>query len=164
VAAIINKNDAPSHLFNIPELDFSGDLFAEPLGGPWFRLGAWTITRRRNERGVEDVVSRQSLLLASEHFEEIFDNLESVGNVISSLGKLGGSVRYRGEEKEYKYTPFHRFEFSFASVVGEPLVFAHSATSGLQLFINPDLWLYFELEEKHVEMASGGTRDVESTL
>jgi hypothetical protein len=28
---------------NIPELDFSEDLFAEPLIGPWFRLGARTI-------------------------------------------------------------------------------------------------------------------------
>jgi hypothetical protein len=148
VAAIINRNDAPSHLFNIPELDFSGDLFAERLGGPWFRLGAWTISRRRDERGVEDVVSRQSLLLASEYFAEVFDKLESIGNVIGNLGKPGSSVLYGGEEKEYKYTPFHRFEFPFASAVGEPLVFVHSSTSGIQLIINPDLWLFFELEEK----------------
>ncbi len=148
MAAIIDRNDAPSHLFGIPELDFSGDLFAERLGGPWFRLGARTITCSRDERGVEDVVSRQSLLLASEHFEEVFDKLESVGNVIGSLGKPGGSVLYGGDEKEYKYIPFHRFEFPFASVVGEPLVFVFSATSGVELFINPDLWLFFELEEK----------------
>ncbi|MGH8065505.1 MAG: hypothetical protein ACRERE_09750 [Candidatus Entotheonellia bacterium] len=148
MAAIINRNDAPSHLFNIPELDFSGDLFAERLGGPWFRLGAWTITRRRDERGVEDVVSRQSLLLASECFAEVFDNLESVGNVIDDLGKPRGSVLHEGEEKEYRYAPFHRFEFPFALAGGEPLVFVHSATSGIQLFINPDLWLFFELEEK----------------
>jgi hypothetical protein len=148
VAAIINRNDAPSHLFNIPELDFSGDLFAERLGGPWFRLGARTITRRHDERGVEDGVSRQSLLLASEYFAEVFDNLEFVGNVIGDLGKPTGSVLHEGEEKEYRYAPFHRFQFPFASAVGGPLVFVHSATSGIQLFINPDLWLFFELEEK----------------
>ncbi|MEE9288386.1 MAG: hypothetical protein V3U69_02225, partial [Bacteroidota bacterium] len=148
MAAIINRNDAPSHLFNIPELDFSGDLFAERLGGPWFRLGAWTIIPRRDERGVDDVVSRQSLLLASERFAEVFDNLESVGNVIGDLGKPKGSVFHEGEKKEYRYAPFHRFEDPFASVAGEPLVFVHSTTSGVQLFINPDLWLFFELEEK----------------
>lgn len=148
MAAIVNRDDTPSHLFSIPELDFSGDLFAERVGGPWFRLGAWTITPRRDERGVEDVVSRQSLLLAPEHFADIFDKLESVGNVIGDLGKPGGSVFHAAEQREYRYAPFHRFDFPFSSVVGEPLVFVHSATSGVQLFINPDLWLFFELEEK----------------
>lgn len=148
MAAIINRDDAPSHLFSIPELDFSGDLFAERVGGPWFRLGAWTITPHRDERGVEAVVSRQSLLLAPKHFADIFDILESVGNVIGNLGKPGGSVLHAAEQNEYRYAPFHRFEFPFASTVGEPLVFVHSATSGVQLFINPDLWLLFKLEEK----------------
>lgn len=148
MAAILNRGDAPSHLFNIPELDFSEDLFAESLGGPWFRLGAWTITPHRDDRGIENVVSRQSLLLAPECFADIFDRLESVGNVIGNLGKPGSSVLNAAEGKEYRYVPFHRFEFSFYSAVGEPLVFVHFATSGVQLFINPDLWLFFELEEK----------------
>ncbi len=144
----INRDDAPSHLFNVPELDFSGDLFVEPLAGLWFRLGAWTITPRRDERGVEDVVSRQSLLLPPQGFAEIFDSLKCVGNVIEHLGEPGGSVRQLGEEKQYSYAPFHRFEFPFTSVTAEPLVFVHSDTSEVQLFINPDLWLFFELEEK----------------
>jgi len=148
VTAVIKQDEAPSHLFNIPELDFCEDLFAERIGGPWFRLGARTITSLRNERGVEDVVSRQSLLLAPGRFADIFDNLESIGNVIGKLGKPGGLVLHVGEHKEYSYAPFHRFEFPFSSAVGEPIVFDHSATSGLQLFINPDLWLFFELEEK----------------
>ena len=103
VAAIIDRDDAPGHLFNIPELDFSGDLFAERVGGPWFRLAARTITLHRNERGVEDVVSRQSLLLAPEHFGDIFEKLESVGNIIGNLGKPGGSVLHAAEQKEYRY-------------------------------------------------------------
>jgi len=53
-----------------------------------------------------------------------------------------------GDEKQYSYAPFHRFEFPFTSVTAEPLVFVHSDTSEVQLFINPDLWLFFELEEK----------------
>src|SRR5258706_12712959 len=53
MSTIINRNDAPSHLFSIPELDLSEDLFAERLNGPWFRLGAWTIDRGRHERGFE---------------------------------------------------------------------------------------------------------------
>lgn len=148
MTTIINRDAAPSHLFNIPELDFSGDLFVERLAGLWFRLGARTIIRRRDDRGVEDVVSRQSLLIPHQGFAEIFDSLESVGNVIGHLGKPGGSVRHSGYEKQYSYAPFHRFEFPFTSVTAEPLVFVHSDTSDDQLFINPDLWLFFELEEK----------------
>src|SRR5258708_40145037 len=148
MARVFDRNDAPTHLFNIAELDFSADLFAERLAGPWFRLGAWTTTPSRDERGVEDVASRQSLLLAPEGFGAVFDKLESVGNVIHNLGSPGGSVRDRGNKKEYRYDPFHRFELSFTSVVGEPLVFIHSDTSCAELFINPDLWLYFGLEEK----------------
>jgi len=148
MTTVINRDDAPSHLFNIPELDFSGDLFIERLAGRWFRLGARTITPRRDERGVEDVVSRQSLLIPPQGFAEIFDSLGSVGNVIGHLGEPGGSIRQLGHEKQYSYAPFHRFEFPFTSVTAEPLVFVHSDTSNVQLFINPDMWLFFELEEK----------------
>jgi len=148
VAAIIDRNDAPSHLSSIPELDFSRDLFAERLSGPWFRLGAWTITPHRDERGVEDVISRQSILLGSECFENIFDKLESIGNIIGDLGKPVASVIHSGGQKEYRYAPFHRFEFLFASEVGEPLVFVRHTTTSVQLCINPDLWLFFGLEER----------------
>lgn len=49
--------EGPRHLFEIRELDFSGDLFAAPFAGQWFRLAAWPITPQRDEHGVEDVVS-----------------------------------------------------------------------------------------------------------
>jgi hypothetical protein len=136
---MFNRTTAPNHLFSIPELDFSADLFGERLSGPWFRLGAWTNTPRRNEQGVEDVISRQSLLLAHEAFVDVFERLESIGNVIGDLGKPGGSVFHDGIEKKYSYAPFHHFDFRFASAVGEPLVFVHSTTSGTELLINPDL-------------------------
>ena len=146
---VINRGDAPDHVFNIPELDFSQDLFAERLSGEWFRLGAWTIDPRRDERGVEDVVSRQSFLLVPGHFAEIFNDLESVGNVIGHLGRPHGSVQYAGDSKEYRYAPFHRFEFHrFGRVAAEPLAFLRETTSGTQLFINPDLWLFLRLEER----------------
>ncbi len=148
MAAIINRDDVPAHLFNIRELDFSDDLFAEPVAGQWFRLAARTVTSRRSERGVEDEVFRQSVLLEPHAFVAVFDNLESVGNVLNNLGKPGGSVRSGGSKSRYAYTAFHRFEFSFAPVVGEPLVFLHSDTSAAQFFINPDLWMFLELEEK----------------
>jgi hypothetical protein len=148
MTTIINRNDALSHLFSIRELDFSEDLFAEPLNGSWFRLGTWTITPCRDERGVEDVIFRQTLLLALSGFAEIFDSLELVGDVIGNLGKPSGYVTHQGERKQYSYAPFHRFEFASTSAVAEPLVFLRSTTSGAQLFINPDLWLFSELEEK----------------
>lgn len=148
---VIKREDVPSHLFSIPDLDFSEDLFVERLSGTWFRLGARTIKSTRDEKGVEDFTERQSLLLAPDCFAEIFDRLESIGNVIDGLGKPKSSILQEGDHKEYSYAPFHRFEFNTA-IIGEPLVFINYAASGTQLFINPDLWLFFELEEK----TSGG--------
>lgn len=145
MSTIISRDDTPGHLFSIPELDFSGDLFAERTGGPWFRLGVRTAKRRRDARNVEGEVFRQSLVLPSESFAQIFDRLESVGNVIGRLGRPGGIVY---SDRGYQYSPFHQFEFPFASVVAEPLVFEQEDTSEVRLFINPDLWLFLRLEER----------------
>ncbi len=148
MSTLLDRSDAPGHLFDIPALDFSGDLFVDPLVGQWFRLGAWTITPHRDERGIENVISRQSLLVGRASFAKMFDRLESIGNVLHNLGEPGGSVLDVSNHREYRYSPFHRFEFSFTSVSGEPLVFIHYATTGTRLLINPDLWLFFELEQK----------------
>jgi len=145
---IINRDDAPDHLFNIPELDFSPDIFGERVDGSWFRLGAWTLKPHSDERGVEDTVERQTLLIAPGQFQNIFQYLGSVGNVMFNLGQPGGSINYNGGAKEYKYIPFYQFEVSGMLPAGEPLVFLRSTTSGNRLFINPDLLLYFQLEEK----------------
>ncbi len=147
-AEIFKQGDTPAHLFSIRELDFSTDLFAKRLDGLWVRLEAWTFTNCRDERGVEDEVMRQSLLLAPEQFAAVFDKLDSVGNVFHNLGKPSGWVRQEGRGKVYSYAPVDRFQLPFTSVTGEPLVFVHSDTSRIRLFINPDLWLYLELEEK----------------
>ena len=146
--AIFDRRDLPDHLFNIPELDFHEDLCANRLGGLWFRLGAWTIQSQRDLRGVENVIERQSIMLAPGHFSEIYDKLESVGNVIEGLGRPGGFVRSEGEQKEYSYAPFHRFDLSFTSISSEPLVFMRRLNTSTELFVNPDLYLFFELEEK----------------
>lgn len=154
MAPIIDRNDAPDHLFNIPALDFSADLFDDPLKGTWFRLGAWTAKPRLDERRtIEDVIERESLLLHPEQFPGIFDRLEYIGNVIRHLGHPEQSIRYDGKKEQYKYSPFYQFEVS-SSTVGEPLVFHYSTPSGVQLFINPDLWLFFELEEHEKENRS----------
>ena len=147
MAVFLDRKDVPSHIFDIPELDFSGDLLADWTADSWFRLGARTIRPQRNSQGIEDVLSRQSLLLPPGLFQDVYDKLESIGNVIGSIGKPGGMVSHTGCEKEYRYIPFHKFEFSSGNV-GEPLVFVHSNTSGLELFINPDILLFFELEER----------------
>lgn len=108
MTAIFNRTDAPSHLSRIRELDFSGDLFVERLNGSWFRLAAQTLNNRRDARGVEEAVSRQSVLLTPKDFAKVFDKLESVGNVFRGLGKPGGVVGEGGGVKEYVYAPFHR--------------------------------------------------------
>ena len=148
MAAIFDRRVFPAHLFTAPELDFSEDLFAERAVGPWFRLGAWTVTSVRDDRNVEDEVFRQTLLLPPDGFSALFDKLDSVGNVIGHLGRAGGFVTHSDQQKQYGYSPFHEFQFPFASIVGEPLAFVRWDTSGPHLFINPDLWLFFELEER----------------
>ena len=101
-----------------------------------------------DERGVEDDIMRQSLVLPPEAFASIFAKLESVGNVLSSLGKPGGVIHSAHGQEEYSYGAFHQFEFPFTSVVGEPLVFIHAEASNAGLFINPDLWMFLGLEER----------------
>jgi hypothetical protein len=125
MTAILNRADAlyvvnTSHLSSVSKLDFSRDLFGERLAGPWFRLGAWTITSTHDARGVEDQVMRQSLLLAPEGFALVFDKLESVGTVFHNLGKSCGSVQNLSGAKEYIYFSFHQFEFPFTLEIGEP--------------------------------------------
>ena len=63
MASIFNRHDLPDHLFNIPELSFDQDLFADRLDGPWFRLGTLTIQSQRDIRGVENVIERRSIIL-----------------------------------------------------------------------------------------------------
>ena len=145
---IFHKHDLPDHLFNIPDLDFHEDLFVNRLSSPWFRLGAWTIHSRCNDRGIESVIERQSIMLTPGNFSEVYDKLGSVGNVLRDPGNPVGSTRYRGGQKEYSYAPFHQYDLSFTSVSGEPLVFMRHLNSRADLFINPDLELFFELEEK----------------
>lgn len=148
MAGTINREDAPTHLFTIPELDFSGDLFAERVCGPWFRLGAWTIKDKQDDSCIDDVVSRQSLLIPRDCFATLFDKLESIGNILHDLGKPEGSILHSGKNKEYRYLPFHQFEFLYTSVVAEPLVFLHLQRSDVKLSVNPDILLFFELEER----------------
>ena len=145
---VFSRNDIPEHVLAFTELSFAEDLFAERVGPFWIRLGAWTITSHRDESGVEEEIFRQSLLLTPKGFTEIFDKLEAIGNVIGHLGKPGGFVLNTLDNKEYGYSAFHQFPFPFTSVTGEALVFVRWDTAGAHLFINPDLWLFFELEEK----------------
>ena len=37
---MLRRDDCPEHIFAIPQLDFSGDLFHDPTGDPWMRVGA----------------------------------------------------------------------------------------------------------------------------
>ena len=148
MTAILERDEAPGHLSSVYELDFSGDLFVDRLAGPWIRLGAWNRNPPLNKQNVEDEIMRQSVLVTPDAFASLFDKLESVGNVLSPLDKPGGTVYSSGTEKEYRYFPFHQFEFPFTSITGEPLVFVHAGISSAGLFINPDLWLFLGLEER----------------
>ncbi|MCY4673931.1 MAG: hypothetical protein OXD43_09260 [Bacteroidetes bacterium] len=145
MATIFERDDLPDHLFSIPRLDFCGDLLADRVGGPWFRLGAQTIDYQRIRRGVEGVIKRQSMLLEPGSFAEVYDKLNYVIDRLDGLGKPGG-YKWSGEGKEeYGYAPFHRF--NLRSISCEPLVFSRQPNPTFELSINPDLQLYFSLEE-----------------
>lgn len=137
----------PSHLARIPSLDFTDELLVDPLKDQWFRLGAWTVEGKTDAQGVEDVVLRKSFLLSPSDFARIAPKLESVGNVVGNLGKPGGSVGYDGEKKSYEYYPFYRDHLFPTDTDGEPLAFTLDASGGTQLFVNPDIWMFLELEE-----------------
>jgi hypothetical protein len=96
---LIERNDVPKHLFGILELDLSGDLCAERMAGPWFRLGAWTLGSGTEGQGMENVVYRQSMLLSPGDFDGIFDKLESI---VVGIGKPGGSLKREGDKMAYR--------------------------------------------------------------
>lgn len=148
MTGIFNRGDLPDDLSSVSELDFTADLLADSVDGPWFRLGARTDGATPDARRVKDETLRESLLLPPGAFVKVFSKLDSVGNVLASLGKPSGSLRQDGCRKDYLYEPYHRFEIPFTDVVGEPLVFLHEQVSHVGLFINPDLWMYLGLEEK----------------
>lgn len=148
MSAIFTRENLPDHLSAVHELDFSGDLLAGRFAGPWTRIGVWTQHTAIDEHGIEDDVLRQSLLIPSDAFPQLFDKLDSVGNVLHGLGEPGGIVTESGRQKEYSYAAFHQFHFPFSPVVGEPLVFLRSNITTAELFINPDLWMQLGLEER----------------
>jgi hypothetical protein len=132
-------------------LDLSADLLGEPSSGSWFRLGAWTVSARRTGRGVEEAIERQTILIAPDAFDEVFDHLDSVGNVLADLGKTGGWVTpaEKGEQHgAYQYSASHQFLIPFTQTAGEPVVSARHATTGHQFVVNQDIWLFFDLEER----------------
>jgi hypothetical protein len=46
------------------------------------------------------------------------------------------------------YAPFYRFELPHSSELAEPLALVDHARPGAELIINPDRWLFKELQEK----------------
>ena len=140
-------DSAPSHLFSIAELDHSKALSSRLVDGAWFRLASWTHGYERDSLGVETTVSRQSLLLPPNSFNEVFPHLDSIGNVLFNMGRPGGSIRNTVGEEEYSYQPFHKVEIGYGLASGEPLVFSLENSSDRRLFINPDIALFFDLQE-----------------
>ena len=103
------------------------------------------LTPRRDDQGVEDTVFRQTIMLSPAGFADIYDNLESIGNVLHGLGEPGEF----SAGDEYGYAPFHQFELMRASLVGEPACVCSLSAGGSRAFYQPGfLVLYFGLEER----------------
>ncbi|MYD19081.1 MAG: hypothetical protein F4X05_05475, partial [Rhodothermaceae bacterium] len=142
---LFTKDDFPRHLFIIPSLDFSDDLFEHRIGGLWFRLAVCTIDSQSDNEALQPVVRRESMLLEPGCFADIYDEIGWIPNVLDGLGEPSGYTVGSGEVKKYEYDPFYRF--NIGSISCEPLVFKRHVNSKVELFINPDLQLYFKLEE-----------------
>jgi hypothetical protein len=118
MTALFDTADLPDDLSTIPQIDLTDDLTADPDHEPWFRLGAWTVSHRKNAAGIQDVVMRKCFLLDTATYLAIADRLGSIGNVIGSIGVPGGQVIYRGEQKSYAYRPFYQCDLHIATVPG----------------------------------------------
>ncbi|MBX9877588.1 MAG: hypothetical protein K2Y22_03945 [Candidatus Obscuribacterales bacterium] len=145
---ILERQDIPADAISVPGLDFSRELLADRIDGEWFRLGSYTVLSRRDTSNVEDFVMRQCLLIPTRAFSKLFDRLKSVGSVLQGLGKPVGTVTIDGQKQKYNYSPFYKFNIPFSPISGEPVVYLCLAKTTSKFFINPDLWLYLELEEK----------------
>jgi len=147
VSEILDRNEVPAHVSSVRMLDCSGDYFVDRLAGPWIRLGAWNHNPAVDRDNVADEIMRQCVLIPSEAFALLFDKLRQVG-ILNGLDRPGGTVYSSGRDKEYIYFPFHQFAFPFTNVIGEPLVFVHANITSAGLFVNPDLWMSLQLEER----------------
>jgi hypothetical protein len=145
---ILERADAPAHLFNISELDFSENLFAERLSPPWVRLGVLGPSHT-DESGVEEELRLNTLLLEPGAFADAFGGLGAVGNDLWAVGQPG--IVSSGDET--KYEPFYEFTIAHPLIVAEPLVVPAPDAEPPRLFINPDLLLFLKLRERN--MGSG---------
>ncbi len=139
------RSDFPDHLFTVPSLDFGNDLFWHRISGLWFRLGEYIIDSQSDKRFLQPVILKQTMLLEPGCFADIYDEIGWIPNVLDRLGKPKNYIMGSGQGKEYGYDPFYRF--NIGSISCEPLVFRCHTNSKVELFINPDLQLYLELEE-----------------
>jgi hypothetical protein len=122
--------EIPEQLRAIPELDLSQDLLQAPLTGGWFRLGIWSEPGRSSRVGVEEAIERSTIVAPPGLFDENYDRLSSIGNVLANIGYAGGGLRYEMGGPEYRYTPFHEFTFMGGRTVAEPLVFVREVSAG----------------------------------
>jgi hypothetical protein len=141
---ILERADAPAHLFNISELDFSETLFAERVTRPWIRLGVLGPSHT-DESGIEAELRLNTLLLEPGVFADAFGGLGAVGNDLWAVGQPG--VASIGDET--KYEPFYEFTIAHPLIVAEPLVVPAPDAEPPQLFINPDLLLFLKLRERN---------------
>ncbi len=88
------------------------------------------------------------MLIPAGSFSTVYDRLGAIGNTLDNLGQPTTSVLHDGAAEEYRYNAFYDFDLLVGSVNAEPLVFFHANTTGSDLLLNPDLWLFLGLEER----------------
>jgi len=147
-AARLSFSSCPRHVFLIPALSFEAELNERQLGENWFKLGEWSHGYETDRNRLQRTLMRQSLLIPKAAFPKVFDQLESVGNVLHSMGKAGGSLSSSGGVKRYRYEPFHHFNLQGIEADAEPLVFIRESTASKYLFLNPDVVIQQDLVEK----------------
>lgn len=161
---LFEREDLPEELFDVDQLDISADLLSERVqDGHWFRLGEQTGSLSRPETAdVRALSQRQSMLIINGSFPEMFDHLSYTGNVVGDLGSPSYGYSYSGSEKQHIYASYHEFNLSFTEFTVEPVVSVRITSSGVELIVNPDLYLFLGLEERSKGMWWDPRRSLEA--
>jgi hypothetical protein len=142
----MERTDGLEVFRHIPELDLTAEICAARASGEWFMLAEYFSSARNVN--VENQTQRQSILIPIGAFARLYDQLTYVGNVLTNLGSPVISAGIDAGERTYEYAPFHRFNFTFTDIVGEPLAFFRPTRAGVEPVINLDLVLFFGLEAR----------------
>jgi hypothetical protein len=140
---IFDLTDFPKHLFQTHDLSFANKLTAPVLAKPWFCLAECSQSKNHD---LEVVLERQTMLVGRDKFKTIHPELHYTADTAKDLGQPQAYLSDTRKTK-YNYQPFYEYRIAHGNGTGEPIGFL-CRNLGRRLFLNPDVWMFLELEEK----------------